>query len=151
MQQLKYGLLVLMVTVVAGCAGTGGYSHVPVEEAGSTSEGPTQNPAPGYEPQPSYTNSVPSSRPGENRAVIALLDTADKQSQNGDYMGAAATLERAIRISPRDPELYYQLAQVRYWQGNYPQTEQFCRKAMTLAAGNDKLLERCRRLLEQVH
>jgi tetratricopeptide (TPR) repeat protein len=174
MRQIKSALLVALVVVVTGCANTGGYSNVPVEEASSRqgsvfdqSDYPTQGvpaqsgqgqsyPEEDYPSQEATSQerapvySVPSSSPGNNSAVIALLGAAEKQRLSGDYMRAAATLERAIRISPRDPELYYQLAQVRYLQRNYHQTEQLCRKAISLASGDKKLLERCRLLLEQV-
>jgi len=165
MRQIKHGLLALLALVVAGCANTGGYSNVPVDEASSRqgsvfeqSDYPVQNqsyPKAGYPPQdaaaeeraPVY-NTPPSSL-GNNSAVIALLDSAEKQRQSGDYMRAAAILERAIRISPRDPELYYQLAQVRYLQGNYHQTDQLCRKAISLAAGNKKVLAKSRALMDK--
>jgi len=174
MRQIKNGLLATLVVAVTGCANTGGYSHVPVEEASSRngsafdqSDYPaqgasTQNGQDQSYPEESYPSqdviseerapvyNLPPSYPGNNSAVVALLGSAEKQRLSGDYMRAAATLERAIRISPRDPELYYQLAQVRYMQRNYHQTEQLCRKAISLAAGDKRLLERCRLLLEQV-
>jgi len=169
MQQIKHGVLVLFALGVAGCANTGGYSNVPVEEASSRQDSvfepsnyPTQSgqgqsypkadyPAQdaGIEAHPPVYN-APSSSPGNNSAVVALLGSAEKQRQSGDYLRAAGTLERAIRISPRDAELYYQLAQVRYLQGNYHQTEQLCRKAISLAAGNKKLLVNSRALIDKV-
>jgi len=167
MRQIKNGLLVLLVFAVVGCANTGGYSSVPVEEASSRpdsvfeqSDYPTQDDPDQSRPQPSYPDEpyqsqtpdykAPPTSPGNNSAVIALLGSAEKQRQSGDYMRAAGTLERAIRISPRDPELYYQLAQVRYLQGNYHQTEQLCRKAISLAAGNKEVLAKSRTLMDKV-
>ena len=169
MRQITFGLLAVLVVAITGCANTGGYSNVPVEDASSRpgsvfdqSDYPIQGVPAQSELEETYPSrdtapeervpvyNVPPSSPGNNRAVIALLDSAEKQRLSGDYMLAAASLERAIRISPRDPELYYQLAQVRYLQHNYHQTEQLCRKAISLASGEKKLLERCRSLLEKV-
>ena len=60
---------------------------------------------------------------------------------------AARTLERAIRISPRYGELYYRLSEVRFGQRNFGQSEQLCRKAISLASGDSDLLTRSRLLM----
>jgi len=68
-------------------------------------------------------------------AVIdSLLKQADLQQQAGDNQLAIATLERAIRIAPRYPESYYQLAQMHYQQGNYAQSLSLAQKAISLGA-----------------
>jgi len=169
MRQINNGLLVLLVLAVAGCGNTGGYSNVPVDEASSRqgsvfeqSDYPTQGGQHQSSSEADYSSqdaaveerppvyNVSPSKPGSNSAVTSLLASADKQRQSGDYSRAAGTLERAVRISPRDPELYYQLAQVRYLQGNYHQTEQLCRKAISLAGSDKQLLKRCRLLLDRL-
>ena len=81
--------------------------------------------------------------------MLALLKTAEQQWLASDFVGAGASLERAIRISPRDPALYYRLATVRLAQQNYHQAKQLCRKAMSLSAGNADLQARCRMLMAQ--
>lgn len=145
--------LVALAIMVTGCATRGDYARVPVEEAGSQpgsvyeSSGYPSKSDPDYsDPQFEIPNSAPSAAPN-NSAVIALLSSGQQQRKSGDYQRAAATLERAIRISPRNPELYYELAQVRYLEGNYHQGEQLCRKAISLAAGDRVLIERCRSLI----
>jgi len=62
-----------------------------------------------------------------NKAVIALLDRAQTDSDSGQREAAGASLERALRIEPRNPWLWLELAQVRLAQGQYEQ-------AITLAA-----------------
>ncbi|EGG99531.1 hypothetical protein imdm_996 [gamma proteobacterium IMCC2047] len=42
------------------------------------------------------------------------------------------------------------MAQVRYLEGNYQQSKQLCRKAISLAAGDKPLLERSRLLLSEL-
>lgn len=44
---------------------------------------------------------------------------AERQAQAKDYSAAAATLERALRIEPRNAYLWNRLARVRLEQGQY--------------------------------
>jgi Flp pilus assembly protein TadD len=69
--------------------------------------------------------------------VVALLDAADRQKQAGELPAAAASLERALRIEPRNPETWYQLAVIRFGQGHLDQAEQLARKAEALAGGDN--------------
>ncbi|MDH4580442.1 tetratricopeptide repeat protein [Pseudomonas sp. BN415] len=71
--------------------------------------------------------------------VLALLTTAQQQQGGGDLNGAAASLERAQRIAPREPQVLYRLAEVRLAQGDAAQAEQFARRAMTYANGRPAL------------
>lgn len=66
-----------------------------------------------------------------NPAVEALLATAQSQQRAGDLTSAFATLERAVRISPREPKVYLSMAHVRYEQELYAQAEQFALKAVS--------------------
>jgi predicted Zn-dependent protease len=50
-------------------------------------------------------------------AVSALAQRAEQQRQAGDAGGAAATLERALRIKPQEAYLWNRLARVRLEQG----------------------------------
>lgn len=71
--------------------------------------------------------------------VLALLTTAQKQQGGGDLNSAAASLERAQRIAPREPQVLYRLAQVRLEQGDAVQAEQLSRRALGYAAGRPSL------------
>lgn len=71
--------------------------------------------------------------------VLALLTTASQQQGGGDLNGAAASLERAQRIAPREPQVLYKLAQVRLAQGDAAQAEQVARRGLTLAGGRPTL------------
>ncbi|VAW70535.1 hypothetical protein MNBD_GAMMA09-2207 [hydrothermal vent metagenome] len=56
---------------------------------------------------------LPVSDSSEMPAVIRdLLSQADQKYMQGDYNGSIATLERAIRIKPRYPEVWSRIAQV---------------------------------------
>ncbi len=98
-------------------------------------------PPPGDTRQPPPVTSVPQPLPPATTrpqppAVVALLDTAEHQANSGDLEAAAATLERAIRIDPRNPVLWYHLATVRLSQGDAQAAEQLANKSNSLASGN---------------
>lgn len=66
----------------------------------------------------------------EPSVVISLLNTADQQFRHQEYEAAAATVERALRISPRSTQAYRRLAEIRIQQGRYSAAEQMARKAL---------------------
>jgi tetratricopeptide (TPR) repeat protein len=72
-------------------------------------------------------------------ASQALLEQSRYQQETGDYMQAAASLERAIRIDSSSAVLWIELGRVQLGAGDYQQAEQIGRKAQSLAAGSDYL------------
>ena len=159
MQSIKHALILIMALAVEGCSSSGTYRNVPVEDISSgsvfePSDYPASQQGAGVieHTSPVVSEPLPAVNAGAkpvNSAVASLLASAQGYRQQQDYMKASAALERAIRISPRDGELYYQLAQVRFLQANYPQAMQLCRKAISLAAGNESLIERSRTLQDR--
>lgn len=90
------------------------------------SSGPQQKPAPVVSIIDHSRDSISTSnkRPATRSPVIKhLLQQARQLQLNGQTPRAAAILERAIRIEPRNPAAWHQLAQVRLLQKNYPQAE----------------------------
>ncbi|MFT5706337.1 MAG: Flp pilus assembly protein TadD [Oceanospirillaceae bacterium] len=75
-------------------------------------------------------------------ATIALLNTANYQTNNGSLRAAQSSLERALRISPKDPEVYQSLGEVHRLLGEYVQAEQITLKGISLAAGQSNKLRR---------
>lgn len=71
----------------------------------------------------------------QSEVVSSLFATAKKQRDNKQYANAAATLERAVRIAPKDPEPFKRLAEVKFDQGRFNEAEQMARKALVLAEG----------------
>lgn len=98
----------------------------------------TQKPAPVTEP---VTTQVAAPEPvaRRNPAVVALLDSAQQQQRSGAYSSAQSSLERAQRIAPRDPQVYYQLADLRRTQGQYLQAEQLALKGVAVAQGQNAM------------
>jgi len=83
---------------------------------------------------------APEARPvSDNSAVLALMDSARKDIAQGKPDAAGATLERALRIEPRNPVLWQELARLRLQQGQYQQVEGFAARSNGWA-GNDKVL-----------
>ncbi|MHB1398969.1 MAG: tetratricopeptide repeat protein [Trichloromonadaceae bacterium] len=97
---------------------------------------PPETPEPQYIP-PSVPPPLPA--PSENAAVMALLQKSQGQSSAGQLDDAGASLERALRIEPRNPVLWQRLARVRLEQKDYPQAENLAAKSNTLAGRDQRL------------
>ncbi len=83
---------------------------------------------------------APSEPPvSDNAAVLALVTQARTDSSEAKYTTAAAGIERALRIEPRNPRLWQELARVRLAQGDPEQAEGLARRANTLAGGDRSL------------
>ena len=95
---------------------------------------------------PTYSNESTST----SRTVLALLDQATKQQQMGSPEKAAATLERALRIEPKNARLWHRLAVIRFEQGQYSLAESLAAKSSTLAQGDWHLQEQNAELIQQV-
>jgi len=99
-----------------------------------------QKPSPAPAPPPPDVTIVPSSRElaaeTPSGPVRELLHKAADQYASGDLDGAAATLERAIRIAPSEPLVWQRLALVRLDQGDWEQAETLALRSSGLASGN---------------
>ena len=95
----------------------------------------TPPPEPG--PPPSPFSTLPPHP--ETPAVASLMDNARLDSQAGRYSNAAASLERAVRIEPRNPRLWQELARVRLSQRDFVQAES-CAQRSSSWAGDDNAL-----------
>lgn len=73
-------------------------------------------------------------------AVDALSRHAEQQRQAGDYSGAAATLERALRIDSGQAYLWNRLARVRLEQGNLSMASNLAARSNSLAGGQDAIM-----------
>lgn len=73
--------------------------------------------------------------------VQRLLAAANTQAKEGNPDAAANSLERALRIEPRNALLWSKLANVRYLQQDWQQAIQLAAKSNTLS-GNDQGLRR---------
>ena len=72
-------------------------------------------------------------------AESSLLTTANNSTRKKNYSQAIVVLERAIRLSPRDPDLWIRLSDGYLRQERLNLAEQYARKAIRLARGNIEL------------
>ncbi|MFZ4703943.1 MAG: tetratricopeptide repeat protein, partial [Candidatus Methylumidiphilus sp.] len=79
---------------------------------------------------------APISPPTEPPAVLALLQEADVSTASGRLDNAAASLERGIRIQPRNALLWQKLAEVRLQQNQPGLAEDLAKKSNLLAKDN---------------
>jgi len=86
----------------------------------------------------------------QNPAVIALIDTAQLQHQQGDLYSAQSSLQRAQRISPRDPQVYYELANIHRELHDYGLAEQVALKGVSIVQGQTQQLRRFWSLIAQI-
>ena len=115
----------------------------PYPEAGGAAASPLSE---SEAPQPL----AESASPPPSTAVVALLDTARQQTRAGKLDNAAATLERALRLEPRNAELWTRLAEVRLQQGQLDQAAGLAAKSNNLAGNNAGLITRNLKIIEQV-
>ncbi|WP_246194666.1 hypothetical protein [Allochromatium palmeri] len=79
------------------------------------------------------------SAPNLPPAAASLAGQAEQQRQAGDHAGAAASLERSLRIAPREAYLWNRLARVRLEQGQAVQAGNLASRANDLAGDKDDL------------
>ncbi len=116
--------LLLLALVLTGCAGglTDSGPDAASEEMGATQDA--------------------------GRAVSTLLAKVEIQENQAHWERAAALLERALRIEPRNAQLWHRLAKVRLQQGRYAMAESLAQKSNTLAKDNEALKRRNAELIE---
>jgi tetratricopeptide (TPR) repeat protein len=79
----------------------------------------------------SMSNDAPSSA-----VVRKLMDTALSQREAGNLEGAANSLERAMRIEPRNAKLWSRLANIRFEQNLWQKSIQLANKSNTLTGSS---------------
>lgn len=77
------------------------------------------------------------------------MDGARTDVAAGRLAHAAAALERALRLEPRNPRLWQELARVRFKQGEYAQAESLAARSNSWAGGDRQLRAENWRLIAQ--
>jgi len=103
---------------------------------------PVEQPAPVPPPASSSTSR-------ESVAVAGLMDSARSDAASGRLAEAAATLERALRIEPRNPRLWQELARVRLQQGDFAQAESTAQRSNSWAGSDSGVRAENARIIEQ--
>jgi tetratricopeptide (TPR) repeat protein len=102
---------------------------------------PTETGVPKFEPAAPIEFKPAESGAALSPAVSALVTAANQSTKSGDIESAAAAIERAIRIDPRNGELLYKLAVLRLKQSKPILAEDLAKKA-ALLAGKDNTLKK---------
>jgi predicted Zn-dependent protease len=148
----RHGLLIAVLLIQAACVGGGRQPRIIFEEPFPEPGAPASRSEPREQPRPPARvehppePASPEGRTGggaavaKSPAVLALQGEAATSLASGDYDGAAASLERAIRIQPRNPELWHDLAEVRLKQQQPGLAEDLAKKSNLHAKGNGDLI-----------
>lgn len=83
-------------------------------------------------------------------AVIALMSSARAAQRDGDLQKAQTDLQRAQRIAPRDPNIYFELADTHYKLQEYPLAEQVALKGVSVAGQDRDLLRQFWLLISEI-
>jgi hypothetical protein len=111
---------------------------------------PTPLPPPAETTPPAQTAPAPAPAQRTYRlgpAAQSLVTQARAQVDRGDLEGAAGTLDRAIRIEPRNPLLWIELATVHLEQKQAKQAEGYGRKALSLATGDRRAQQQASKVI----
>ena len=106
----------------------------------------------GLEHRAPVSDSVPAHAPGPpmgSAAVASLVNGARTDAAAGRLVQAASSLERALRIEPRNPHLWQELARVRLMQGDYAQAESVAARSNSWAGADSRLRAENWRLIAQ--
>jgi len=145
-RSVSLGLLISLG--LTACADMSMYNQVPAPIEGARQWPAEVNTypieAPGYEEieqqqvvkQPVKENRV------RNPAVIALLDDAHTNRQQGELSVAASKLERAVRIAPQDAKVWHELASIRFQQNRFQSAEGLAKKSIVYSKNDRSLLHK---------
>lgn len=136
-------LLISSLLLLQACASSvkQGIAPVPVEDRSvdnnqHDSEVHADLPGPGARTdaeQSSAASKVPRAYTEKQAVVVALLENAEARMESGDKASAAATLERALRLEPKNAMLWHRLGLVRLQQKNWQQAINLALKSNSLA------------------
>lgn len=148
-------LLALLATLTA-CSSLGPPSSpAPVE----TLPGTAPEPAPGERPMvgpplpPDFEarGSAPPPATSPPSPTTALLGQIDAAMAAGELDRAGALAERALRITPRDAQTWYTLANIQFQQRRYVDAEGSAQRALSFAGNDTALVRRINALLGTIN
>ncbi|MCP3867873.1 MAG: hypothetical protein GY703_07220 [Gammaproteobacteria bacterium] len=138
MNTIRYLVLWSIILLVGGCSTP--VQRPPGSEPGSHPDGTggrVRNESNVYEPR-----GLVRSQPEYSTPVIALMDVAARQEKQNDLAAAVSSVERALRIEPRNAFLWSRLADLRLKQKQFPLAIQLASKSNSLAAGDASLVSK---------
>ena len=133
-------LSLLLVLTVQGCATFQSHEATPYHQR---PDPPQVREKPGLQGPTEHPFSLP-----QDSIVKDISNQADQQMRNGELDEAAQTLERGLRIAPKDAYLWSQLAVVRLKQHRYGQAQSLAAKSNSLAKDNAELIHKNLSIIE---
>jgi Tfp pilus assembly protein PilF len=113
------------------------HSTAVVEPAAPVTETHPVEPVVTVEPSVPLPTTTPSTRNYTlSTATRTLVNQATAQRKGRNFVQAAATLERALRIEPKNPLLWLEYGELRMDENNFAQAESMARKALASASGD---------------
>ena len=95
-------------------------------------------PTPEPEPEPQW--------PAVSATSAQLLSESRRHQDAGNLAQAATSIERALRIDPRQPLLWLELGEIHLAEGDYVQAEAMAARALNLAGSWRGVQEQAERL-----
>ncbi len=137
-------LSLLTLLIVQGCATPPYRPPTPYHKK--------DTPQPSVDSKETLPDSAEPARPPARQPVSPIVRDISQQAsqlmQNGNLDSAAQTLERGLRIAPKDAALWSQLAAVRLQQLRYGQAISLAAKSNSLAGGDTILIRRNQHIIE---
>jgi hypothetical protein len=123
--------LLLLVVFIAGCE--------TLPPAVQPEPEPSPPPPVAETPAPTTAPAPPPTPKSENIAVAGLMESARADAAAGRLSTAAAAIERALRIEPRNPRLWQELARIRMQQRQFVQAESVAARSNSWAGSDNAL------------
>jgi Tetratricopeptide repeat len=145
----------ILALTLAGCAAAPPYEQPSTQPTPAPAPpppvhrapAPTPAPPPPAPPQPTPPPPQPPQQFQLGPAAAALVNEARQEAANGDPQLALSTVERALRIEPKNPLLWLILGQAHEGAGQYELAASMGRKALQLAEGDPAVQARAWRLI----
>jgi tetratricopeptide (TPR) repeat protein len=100
-----------------------------------------------YPPSPVHYPPPPPKQ--TNTISVDISRQATTQVRQGRLDLAAATLERGLRIAPKDAMLWSQLAEIKLQQHQYLQARTLAEKSNSLASSYTDIMQKNKRIIEE--
>ena len=136
-------LCLLILLIVQGCAPSLYQTTTPYPSK-QPPTGERDRSQPGTTGPPEQLTAQPKST-----LITEISQQAHQQIQNGQLQAAAQTLERGLRIAPKDASLWSQLADIRLRQHLYGQASSLAAKSNSLAGGDVTIIRRNQLIIEE--
>ena len=140
-------LALALLAAIAACATIEGAKRPARSTGPDGAEAPGASGAAVPTPTPRAEGAPPRPQSETSAATQALIAQSRTARATGSYAQASATIERALRIAPSDPQLWVELGEIQLASGDAAQAATLARKALTLAADDSAVIAEAQKLL----